>query len=101
MQANATAQRRRDFVNSANGRPILSARVLQPPEHEFSNTTMSAAVGTPTAAEYGPAAGIIAPLPAAERGVAVPLGVSPDGEFLAYGNQTNVIVRSVKVRPDT
>ncbi len=55
------------------------------------------AAPSPTAAEYGPRAGILAPLPAAERGVASVLAVSPDGEYLAYAAGANVVVRSVKV----
>ena len=53
---------------------------------------------TATSAEYGPRAGVLAPFPAAERGVAVVMSVSPDGEFLAYPNGSTVVVRSVKVR---
>lgn len=47
--------------------------------------------------EYGPRAGLIVPQPSVERGVAAVLGVSPDGKLLAYGNGTNVIVRSIEV----
>lgn len=44
---------------------------------------------------YGPRAGILAPSPAVERGVAVVLHTSPDGRYLAYANGTSVVVRSV------
>ena len=45
--------------------------------------------------EYGPRAGFLALQPAVERGVAVVLGTSPDGLYLAYGNGSSVIVRSL------
>jgi hypothetical protein len=47
------------------------------------------------AATYGPREGLLAPLPAAERGVAVVLGASPDGKYLVYGSGTSVVVRSI------
>ena len=48
--------------------------------------------------KYGPQAGIISPMPLAERGVAAILSASPDGQFIAYANGPNVIVRSLVVR---
>ena len=48
--------------------------------------------------KYGPQAGIISPMPLVERGVAGILSCSPDGQFVAYANGPNVIVRSLVVR---
>jgi WD40 repeat protein len=44
---------------------------------------------------YGPRAGVLAPVGAAERGVASVLAASPCGQWLAYGSGPNVVVRSV------
>ena len=44
---------------------------------------------------YGPRAGLIAPLPLAERGVAVVTSCSPDGTLFLYCNGSNVIARSI------
>ncbi len=55
------------------------------------------ASGAPSAAEYGPRPGVLAPLPMAARGVASVLHTSADGKYIAYGNETNVIVRSIEV----
>lgn len=52
----------------------------------------------PNDAAYGPAVGLLAPLPAAERGVAVVTSASADGRYLVYCNGTNVIVRDLQVR---
>ena len=46
---------------------------------------------------YGPRPGIIAPLPLAERGVAVVTSVSADGKYIIYCNGTNVVVRDLQV----
>ena len=48
--------------------------------------------------EYGPRAGVLAPLPSAERGVAVVTAASPDGKLNVYCNGTNVVVRDIDVR---
>ena len=40
----------------------------------------------------------LAPLPTAERGVAVVTSASPDGKLIIYANGTNVIVRDLEVR---
>jgi hypothetical protein len=58
---------------------------------------MSAAGGatSPSSDEYGPRAGLLVPLPSAERGVAVVTSASPDGRFFLYVNGTNVIVRDL------
>ena len=47
--------------------------------------------------EYGPRPGYLVPNPAVERGVAVVLSTSPCGTYLAYGNGSNVIIRSIEV----
>ncbi len=47
------------------------------------------------ASSYEPRAGLIAPLPSAERGFAVVTSASPDGRFLLYANGTNVVVRDL------
>ena len=47
------------------------------------------------ASKYGPRAGLLVPLPSAERGVAVITSASPCGRFFLYCNGTNVIVRDV------
>jgi hypothetical protein len=47
--------------------------------------------------DYGPRAGIIAPLPMGERGIAMVTSASPDGKLLIYCNGTNVVVRSMDV----
>jgi hypothetical protein len=49
---------------------------------------------------YGPRPGVLAPLPAAERGVAVVTSASPDGKCFVYCNGTNVIVRDIDVSTD-
>lgn len=54
------------------------------------------AAAAAAAAEFGPRAGVIAPLPPCERGVALVLSASADGQYLAYGSSTNVIIRSVE-----
>jgi hypothetical protein len=64
----------------------------------FAICSAEMAAASPSAAEYGPRAGILCAVPAAERGVATVLAVSADGDFIAYANATNVIVRSLKVR---
>ena len=53
---------------------------------------MSAAAG---AADFGPRAGVLAPLPSCERGVAAVTAASPDGALLIYCNGSNVIVRDL------
>ena len=50
-----------------------------------------------SAATYGPKEGIIAPLPLAERGVAVVTAASADGRYFLYANGTNVVVRDLEV----
>ena len=47
------------------------------------------------APEYGPRAGVLAPLPSCERGVAAVTAVSPDGKLLIYCNGANVVVREL------
>jgi len=47
--------------------------------------------------DYGPRSGVIAPLPLAERGIAVVTSASPDGKLFIYCNGTNVVVRSMDV----
>jgi hypothetical protein len=44
---------------------------------------------------YGPRAGIITPMPLAERGVPVITSCSPDGALFIYSNGSNVIVRDL------
>ena len=46
-------------------------------------------------ASYGPRAGLLVPLPLAERGVSVITSASPDGSLLIYANGSNVIVRDL------
>ena len=48
---------------------------------------------TPSAAEYGPHANLIAPLPGGERGVSIVTSASPCGRYFIYCNGQNVIVR--------
>lgn len=48
--------------------------------------------------EYGPKAGVLAPLPACERGVATVTGASPDGKLFIYSNGSNVVIRDMDVR---
>lgn len=48
---------------------------------------------------YEPRGGFLPPQPVTERGQPTVLAASPDGRFLVYGNGTNVIVRSIAVRP--
>ena len=49
----------------------------------------------PDPSTYGPTAGIITPMPLAERGVPVITSNSPDGALLIYANGSNVIVRDL------
>jgi hypothetical protein len=65
------------------------APILAPPR------AMAAAADPET---YGPRPGIIAPLPSAERGVAVVTATSPCGRYFLYANGTNVVVRDLHVR---
>ena len=44
---------------------------------------------------YGPRAGVLAPLPSCERGVAAVTSCSPDGALLLYCNGSNVVVREL------
>ena len=48
-----------------------------------------------TPATYGPKAGVLAPLPACERGVATVTSCSPDGKLFIYCNGSNVIIRDI------
>jgi WD40 repeat protein len=46
-------------------------------------------------ADFGPRAGVLAPLPSCERGVAAVTACSPDGALLVYCNGSNVVVRDL------
>lgn len=58
---------------------------------------MAATPASARVEDYGPRPGMLVPQPAPERGVACVLAASPDGKFLAYGNGTSVIIRSIDV----
>jgi hypothetical protein len=59
---------------------------------------MAAAAPAEDPAKYGPREGFLAPCPRVTRGEPTVLDVSPDGNYLAYCNATNVIVRELSVR---
>lgn len=65
---------------------------------QFQSLRMASAAPTPE--QYGPKKGVISPLPAAERGVAVVMHHSPDGKYICYPNGSNVVVRSLEVRQE-
>lgn len=51
--------------------------------------------GAAAAADFGPRAGVLAPLPSCERGVATVTAASPDGRLFIYCNGSNVVVREL------